>query len=291
MAKLTIRNHGGVPFLTLKGIFVVRARQMPDGDTIAFAATKAYKAGPVETNVPVNSTGAKTVNIRLQSIDAPEKAQPFGAVARDRLLEHLGFDPDSLGLGDDDFTADGPTTKIAGWLATHGLDGNRRPLGYVFAANPGFTHGRVVSAEDVESVLKSSGNFRQVSRGSAFPAFYENTDENHAQLFQTAAVAARKANKGVWKADETTSGFVPTKQALGAGGDLVYPKFFRRVEKWKNAKPNAKAFVAWLKAQADGKKLVQGALPSPVPLWKLFEPVSQTRVAVPYDVTRLWFSE
>lgn len=66
---------------------------------------------------------------------------------------------------------------------------------------------------------------------------------------------------------------------------------FRRVAKWKEAQPNADAFLAWLKAQDDGKKLVAGATPRPVALYKLFEKVSKTEVAVPYDVTRLWFSE
>jgi len=291
MARRSLKNTGGVPFLTLKGYFVVREKQMPDGDTIAFVATKAYPKSPVETNVPVNTTGAKTVNIRLQSIDAPEKKQPSGAKSRDVLLKHLGFDPVALGLADNDFTADGTTTKIPGWLATHGLDGNQRPLGYVFHDNPGFSHGKVVSASDVEAVLGSSANYLQVTKGWAFPAFYQNTDETHAVVFQEAASKARSAGRGVWNADVTTTGFVPTKDALGAGGALVYPKFFRRVEKWKNAKPSASAFITWLKAQSDGKKLVHGVTTNAVPLWKLFVAVGAKKVAVPYDVTKLWFSE
>ena len=291
MAKLALRNKGGVPFLTLKGHFIVRAKQMPDGDTIHFAASKKYSSGLVETNIPVSSTGGKSVPLRLQSIDAPEKAQPLGAEARNGMLRHLGFDPTALGLGDDDFTADGPTAKVQGWVATHGMDGNGRPLSYVFRDNPGFTHGRVESASDITAVLKSSGNYLQVTKGWAFPAFYDNTDETHAVVFQAASEKARDSDEPVWDADVTTSGFVPTKSALGAGGVLIYPKFFRRVQGWKNAKPNAAAFIKWLQAQEDGKKLVQGALPSPIALWKLFEVVSATKVAVPYDVTKLWFSK
>lgn len=106
-----------------------------------------------------------------------------------------------------------------------------------------------------------------------------------------AARKARTAKAGVWKVDSTTTGFVPTKDALGIDGALAYPKFYRRVEKWKTAKPNARAFINGLKQQDDGKKLVQGAQPSPVRLWQLFEVASTRKVAVPYDVTRLWFSE
>lgn len=291
MARHFIRNAGGVPFLTLKGNFVVRAGQMPDGDTVSFAAVSKYKKGSVATNVPVSASGKNTVNIRLQSIDAPEKTQPLGAASRDALLRHLGFEPDSLGLGDNDFTASGLTMKISGWLATHGLDGNKRPLGYLFRDNPGFHHGKEVSAAEVLAVLKSSANYVQAAKGWAFPAFYENTDETHAALFQKVSAKARAANKGMWTKDRTTTGFVPTKDALHSDGTLVYPKFYRRVQQWKTNKPNAAAFIKWLKVQADGKKLVQGALPSPVPLWRLFEVVSTTKVAVPYDVTRLWFSE
>jgi len=36
---------------------------------------------------------------------------------------------------------------------------------------------------------------------------------------------------------------------------------------------------------------VQGAEFAPVALWKLFEPVGTKKVRVPYDVTKLWFSE
>ena len=291
MARHVIHNAGGVPFLTLKGNFFVKARQMPDGDTVSFAAASKYKKGSVATNVPVSPSGENTVNIRLQSIDAPEKTQPLGAASRNALLKHLGFTPDSLGLGDDDFTAGGPTTKVSGWLATHGLDGHERPLGYLFRDNPGFHHGKEVSAAEVLSVLKSSANYAQAAKGWAFPAFYENTDETHATLFQKVSAKARAAHKGLWIKDRTTTGFVPTKEALRSDGTLVYPKFYRRVQKWKTQTPNAAAFITWLKAQADGKKLVQGALPSPVPLWRLFEIVNTTKVAVPYDVTRLWFSE
>lgn len=291
MAKQALKNAGGVPFLTLKGFFVVREKQMPDGDTIAFCASKAYAKGPVETNVPVGTSGAKTQNLRLQSIDAPEKTQPLGAKSRNALFAFLGFDPDALGLGDDDFTAGGPPVLRPGWIATHGMDGNFRPLSYLFRDNPGFTHGGIVTATAIEKVLKKSANYAQVTKSWAFPAFYENTDETHAAVFQVAAHKARTGGKHVWAADKTTKGFVPTKDALGTAGALVYPKFYRRVQKWKTAKPNAKAFIAWLKTQSDGKKLVDGATPNPIALWKLFEVASTTKVRVPYDVTRLWFSE
>ncbi|MBC7993903.1 MAG: hypothetical protein H7Z15_11745, partial [Rhizobacter sp.] len=118
MAKPVIHNAGGVPFLVLKGNFVVRDKQMPDGDTIAFAASAAFSPGPVKTKVPVGTDGLSSINLRLQSIDAPEKSQPLGAASRDALLKRLGFDPVKLGLSEDDFTAGGGPVKKAGWIAT-----------------------------------------------------------------------------------------------------------------------------------------------------------------------------
>ena len=201
----------------------------------------------------------------------------------------LGFAPSSLGLSETNFSAIGSTQTRAGWLVTHDMDDKGRPLGYVFDKSPGFKHGAIISAEDVLGAIKASANYRQASAGWAYPAFYANTDETHAALFQKAAAKARDASKGVWSKDMTTTGFVPTAEALGKGGTLVYPKFFRRVEKWKTAKSNAQSFIAWLKTQSDGKKLVEGAETKPVPLWTLFTKVSARKVAVPYDVTRLWF--
>lgn len=291
MSKLKLRNTGGVPFLTLKGIFVVRQRHQPDGDTIHFAASSHFSQGPVKSEVPVSTTGKKTVAVRFQSIDAPEKEQPLGAASRDAALKHIGIKPSNIGLGDDDFTANGPTIKVTGWLATHGLDNHKRQLGYVFASNPGFTHGAIVSAESILSAIMKSTNYHLVAKGWAFPAFYENTDETHAAMFQQAASKARSVGSGVWKIDRTTTGFAPTKIALGKGGTLVYPKFFRRVDKWPSPKPSSSAFIKWLKKQSDGKKWVEGAQPRPIRLWQLFEPAGVKKVRVPYDVTRLWFSE
>ena len=292
MAKVLIHNAGGVPFLVLKGYFVVRQRQMPDGDTIAFAASAPYKPGPVKTDIPVGTDGLNTANLRLQSLDAPEKAQPMGAASRDALLKRLGFDPAKLGLSDDDFSAGGAPVKKAGWIVTHGMDNYERSLSYLFRKKPrGFSHGKIVSAADVAEVLASSENYLQVAQGWAFPAFYDNTDETHAVIFAAAAAKARKAKKPVWAQDKTTTGFVPTKEGLKAGGALIYPKFYRRVDKWAANKPDAKAFITWLKAQPDGKKMVQGAEKAPIPLSQLFKQVSAKKVAVPYDVTKLWFSE
>lgn len=293
---MTMRNAGGVPFLTLRGVFVVRNGQQPDGDTIHFAAGAAYPKGRVKTNVPVSPDGKQSKAVRLQSIDAPEKTQPLGAKSRDALLRRLGLVPGELGLSETDFTTNGIAGGVVlrpGWLATHGMDGNQRPLGYVFVGEvKGFKHGEETSAEAVRAKVKSSINHSQVSRGVAFPAFYENTEESHAVIFQATAQRARGYKRGVWASDATTTGFRPARLSLEApGGALVYPKFYRRVAGWSAGTGNATAFIEWLKKQPDGKKPVTGAEFDPVPLWKLFVRVSAERVAVPYDVTKLWFSE
>ncbi|MBC7995573.1 MAG: hypothetical protein H7Z15_20265, partial [Rhizobacter sp.] len=180
----------------------------------------------------------------------------------------------------------------AGWIATHGMDNYGRALSYLFRKKPrGFSHGKIVSATDVAKVIQSSENYVQAAEGWAFPAFYDNTDESHALIMAEAATQARKAKKPVWAQDKTTTGFVPTKDALHIGGALIYPKFYRRVDKWTGNTPDAKAFIAWLKGHPDGRKLVQGAEKAPIPLWQLFEVVSKKKVAVRYDVTKLWFSE
>lgn len=291
MATYAIKNAGGVPFLILKGFFVVRSGQMPDGDTVAFAAGSKFKSKRVRVTVPVSTTGKLTTNIRFQSIDAPEKSQPHGARARDALLTEIGFVPGDLGLADDDFTADDVLEVRAGWIATHGMDHNDRPLGYVFAKSPGFAHGTEVSAADLLPVITKSVNYTLARSGAAFPAYYSNTEESHAVAFQAAANEARKKKMGVWTGDLTTTGFVPTKEALGPSGSLVYPKIYRRVIEWKQARPDSAAFLAWIKKQSDGKKLVFGAAKDPVPFSDLFVAAGKKRVAVPYDVNKLWFSE
>jgi endonuclease YncB( thermonuclease family) len=291
MALMKIQNEGGLPFVVLHGNFVARRRQMPDGDTVHFAATSPFRRGRVDVRVPVSADGSTSVALRLQSIDAPEKAQPQGASARDHLLRWLGFRPSDLGLSDSDFSVDDVLRTRPGWIASHGMDGNGRVLAYVFKGAPAAPHGQQVSATTVLGWLKRSGNHALCASGAVHPSFYNNTDESHAVVFQTAARKARAVSKGVWAQDRTTQGFVPTPDALDADGTLIYPKFFRRVQEWKKAKPDADAFIAWLKQQDSGKKLVHGAQRNGVPFWRLFAKVSAQKVAVPYDVTKLWFSE
>lgn len=291
MTQVFARNAGGLPFLIIEGAFVIRKGQQPDGDTIHFAAARKYSKGPVACDVPVSRDGSRSVAVRYQSIDAPEKTQPWGAAWRDAALKHLRIHPAEAGLGDEDFTADGPTVSVPGWLATDGMDNHGRQLGYLFRADPGLEHGALVSAEELEPLLKSSTNYYLVANGWAYPSFYENTDEGHATHFQKAARKARDQGRGVWELDETATGFLPTPWGVGKEGALIYPKFFRRVAGWKTAKESSSAFIGWLKKQEDGKKYVEGAEPKPVQLWELFEPIGAKRVCVPYDVTRLWFRE
>jgi endonuclease YncB( thermonuclease family) len=285
-----------VPFLLLKGHVFIRKLQKPDGDTLAFAAASPFSSSIFERgDIPVNTDASAFINLRFQSIDAPEKEQPRGMDSRDHLLGLVGIDPAPIGLGSD-FTANALSPLVPAWVATHGFDNFDRLLSYVFTENHGFTHGDEVPADDLLPVLKQTLNYKQVAKGAAYPAFYSNTDENHAAVFQAGAVAARErgATAGgwsVWADDATTTGFIPTPDELGKDGALVYPKFFRRVMKWDNPRPNGRAFINWLKRQSDGKKLVQGAEFDPLPLWKLFVPVGTKKVRVPYDVTKLWFSE
>lgn len=295
MSRSSIRNAGGVPFLILQGHFIVRSGQQPDGDTLAFAASRAYQARTVKTNIPVDSSAAKTVNLRFQSIDAPEKKQPLGMFSRDGMLKAVGIRPAAIGLTSD-FYANGTSGPVPGWVATQKLDGYQRPLSYLFTQLQGFQHGQEVAAEDLLPVLRQSLNFKQISSGRAFPAFYSNTEESHAVLFQRAAAAARDRQSGgtrtsIWRDDATSSGFIPTPDAVSDSGVLIYPKFYRRIAEWKTPRENASRFLSWLKTTDGGKKLVTGAEPTPIPLWQLFEKLDTKQVYVPYDVTKLWFEE
>lgn len=163
---LSIRNAGGLPFLVLEGHFVVRAKQMPDGDTVAFAVSRKYH---------------------------------------------------SLGLA----------------------------------------HGSEVSAAAVESLLKKTENYKQVRGGVVHPAFYENTDEGHALVFQQAAQMARKAGKGIWAVDVTTKGFVPTPdrrpgQRRRTGVPEVLPAHCRmesRQARRRRLYPMAKDSEGWQEAR------------------------------------------
>jgi endonuclease YncB( thermonuclease family) len=290
--KGRLRNRRGVPFLALEGNFVLRKGQKPDGDTISFAATRNYPKTAVRSVIPVSTAGDVTKNLRLQSLDAPEKEQPFGAGSRDALLRMLRLDPAKAGLSGEDFTAGAGPFLVKGWIATHGTDGYGRQLSYLFADDPGLRHGEIVAAADLEPILAKSVNHRLVATGDAFPAFYSNTDEGHAVMFARAADDARTRGLGVWRDDATVDGFEPTLAGTSAaGGLLIYPKFFRRVKEWPEPKRSASAFLAWLRQSSGGQKMVSGAARAELTLADLFEKVDRTTVCVPYDVTRLWFSE
>src|SRR3954447_23936531 len=229
-----------VPFLrVLRGKLVVVGKS-PDGDSIRFVPDRPallddlYRGDRVRTS---NVDGS--VQLRLEGIDAPEthyggEAQPRGDVARDWLLEQVGFDNvvfDQSGT----VQSSSPATRPAVVLSK-GVDPNGRPIAYLLVDDGDDVRDGAWTHVD-SALLDRTLNARSLAPALSSLTLYTSTPAPHRERLRRIAADAREAGKGVWAADETEL-FELTSQASipPPNGVLILPKMFRRCTDYLKAR-------------------------------------------------------
>jgi endonuclease YncB( thermonuclease family) len=218
-------------FLVMHGHLVIAGYE-PDGDSVRFVADSPDLFRRLQRGYRIRkSTRDGSVQLRLESIDAPElhygsAAQPLGDTARDTLLGWLGFHDVVYQAGTTKVTSAAPDS-VPAVILTKMSDPNGRPVSYLVLGDgqdlPDGTW-TIVGADLLDRTL----NARALTEGMAYPTFYTSTPADHATYLQVLSGKARQDGLGLWPADRT-SGFQLTDQAsIGADGQLLLPKLFRR---------------------------------------------------------------
>lgn len=217
-------------YLVIKGKFVIVGKE-PDGDSVRFIADKPNLYEELHRNYRIKLSRDGSVQLRFEGVDATEvhygkDAQPLGTQARDQLLVWMGFE--NIKFKGDRVQSAEPDA-VSGTILSKAADANGRPVSYVLLES----QANQLEDEDWNKVdtalLKKTLNFRLLTEGLAYYTVYTSTPFAHRKLLRQEAMAARKANRGVW-AQDTTNEFVlvDKKSIVAPDGQVILPKLFRR---------------------------------------------------------------
>jgi len=217
-------------YLVIKGKFVIFGKE-PDGDSVRFIADNPNLYEHLHRNYRIKPSRDESVQLRFEGIDATElhyggAAQPLGAESRDRLLDWMGFENIQY---KGNRVQNSEPDAVSGVILSQAADANGRPISYVLLEEDA----KQLEDQDWARVntvlLKKTLNFKLLTQGLAYYTVYTSTPSTHRKTLREAALAARKANRGVWAKDTTEEFVLVDKNSIVApDGQVILPKLFRR---------------------------------------------------------------
>jgi len=217
-------------YLVIKGQFVIVGKE-PDGDSVRFIADNLDLYEELHRHYQIKPSRDNSVQLRFEGIDATEvhyggAAQPLGTEAREQLLDWMGFE--NIQYRGNRVQSAQPDS-IPGVILSQAADAYGRPISYILLAEDA----KNLKAEDwvrvTTTILKRTLNFRLLNQGLVYYTVYTSTPLAHRKLFRETALAARKANRGVWAKDTTQEFVLVDKNSIVApDGQVILPKMFRR---------------------------------------------------------------
>jgi endonuclease YncB( thermonuclease family) len=239
----------------IQGSFILKGKE-PDGDSVRFIADNPNLYQNLHSSHRIKPSRDGSVQLRFEAVDAPElhygsAAQHLGKEARDTLLEWMGFENvEYLSEGSNRVKSSEPET-VRGAILSKAAEANGRPVSYVLLEKDAnhLEDGDWVRVDD--PLLRKTINYRQLDKGLVYYTVYTSTPFSHRKLLGKVASKARENRRGVWEFD-TTSEFVLEDQAsIGAEGQLILPKLFRRCTDYlkdmgKGFQGNLADWIVWI---------------------------------------------
>jgi endonuclease YncB( thermonuclease family) len=228
-----------MPFTLIQGVFRPHSG-LPDGDSVRFEASNDRWFDEVVGDIQFKENGE--VQLRYEGIDALEKAalKPFSSDATAMNLSLL--DPQKSGAA-----------SLPGYILSSHADTNGRPVCFVFAGKAPKSDGTTVKLE--ADGLQESVNYQLVQQGLVYPMFYDGLYKELRDSLISATQTAREEKLGIWKRDRTTAGFKLEVPPDMAELPPIFPKLWRRLEKFYSRRSNQtktpQDFMAWLRQQPD----------------------------------------
>jgi hypothetical protein len=156
-------------------------------------------------------------------------AQPLGSEVRDALLARLGFrDVQFAAPGSNRVVAATPAT-VRAVILTRMVEINGRPVVYLLLDGGigGLPANGATVALD-QALLDRTVNAWLLRQGLVYLLLYGSNPPQQRAWLREMAAAARTAGIGVWPQDATAAFVLDGAAAIGPGGQLVFPKVFRR---------------------------------------------------------------
>jgi hypothetical protein len=276
----------------IPGTFHVKGYQ-PDGDSIRFAADDpAVWSEPLFARLSAAERTRNRLQLRLEAIDSLEthyeglhQPRNFGVAALDALLEVLGITNVKYNVLVT--TIVDAQDGAAGFIATAGLDGFRRPISYAFPASAPLAGKTILPGGQLP--LARSVNLRGLERGLVYPTLYSTMDRDLLPTFQKATQRARKAGRGLWAIDRT-AGFTCWESWTIQQDVVILPKLFRRLVQFMSENRLLDDLAPWMRANLDDRvlDLATNTTVKLVDLLK-FDATRPRRIGLPNPIETLLF--
>jgi endonuclease YncB( thermonuclease family) len=258
-------------YTVIHGAFVLEGYK-PDGDSLRFIADNTSDwsllenaksidseyLNSVQNQNETNIDQKNSVQTRFEALDTPEfgdglKRQPLGRAARDFTLKYLGY-------GKIEFTPQGKQVRSASPNRTRAVLLSRsapsgtqgRPVVYVFRESDwvfGQSKQIIVQAQWLEKSL----NFALLASGLAYPEFYLSLPVAHRGVFQKAVQKARASGLGIGTADKSDFFKAGQLEQITEAGVQIFPKLYRRLEKYFEAREDNKTNLDFYEFLRQGK--------------------------------------
>ncbi|MBL8685332.1 MAG: thermonuclease family protein [Myxococcales bacterium] len=213
---------------------VVIVGKNPDGDSIRFQPDDPSLFDDLYRRHLMKFTRQDgSIQLRLEGIDTPEthygsNSQPYGAIARDALLELLGYRLGDIQFANSGVVTDDGDQEVRVTIATSGADANGRPISLLYKQNDA----PAASGTDLivtPAHTDASMNLAMLRAGHAYPGLYTSMSLPLRKHFRAAAKAARAAARGLWPTDSTEEFPLRSHADIEPpSGALIMPKLFRR---------------------------------------------------------------
>lgn len=219
-----------MPFTLTVGEFVPDAGR-PDGDSMRFRPDDPAPLFqlPRRGRAPRINSRNGTIQLRFEGIDTMESrsAAPFSSDATSSNLELCGV-PSGTGTA-------------RGYILSTQIGPNGRPISFVYSGDAPEQDGDDSIFLDVDR-MKESINFQQISRGHAYPLFYDTLFFDLRVAMADEAVSARVNGSNVWFADATNTGTSYLGRNSLETMPPIFPKLWRRLDSYSRdsdvANPN-----------------------------------------------------
>jgi len=217
-------------FKVIKGTFHV-VGYSPDGDSVRFKADnpsswESLKGGKVKLNARSHA------QLRIEAIDTLEthykkEHQPkeFADAATDYLFGLLG-------IKNATWNADGSRVSsaddgVTGYIISRTSERYGRPVAFVFNGSQDFEDGEEIHLNS--TVARKSVNYKMLSKGLAYPTFYDGMFYDLRELFAKGASKARDSRLGVWSKDRSNKYTRIDSLSDITDKYILLPKLFRRL--------------------------------------------------------------
>lgn len=233
-----------MPFTLIVGTFHIM-RKSPDGDSMRFKANRKTNWSKL-SGPPVGLNSQNQAQLRFEAIDALEthytvgppagrvhQPQALAFAATDAMLTMAGFEGVIWGPNHSRVT-DVLHDGVAGYILSRAAERFRRPVAFVFAGAPPEDDADGSQVFLDANRMKQSINYEMLRVGHAYPTYYEGLFNDLRDAMTGAARSARKAKRGVWRDDKTTSGVIAKNLASITDQHPILPKLFRRLADYMN---------------------------------------------------------